>query len=76
MSVTGSNQDARGRLMTAQEVSHEIFQGKCSPEWVRRTVPRKIRLGHSTVRWWESDVIEYIESSKDRSPRPPEGLRE
>ncbi len=53
------------RLMTAQEISNEIFRGHVSPEWVRRNLPKKIDLGHSTKAWWESDVIEYIESRKD-----------
>ena len=29
-----------------------------SPEWVRRSVPGKITLGHSTVRWYDDDVWE------------------
>lgn len=74
---TGAPSPDRGRLMTAQEIALEIFCGRTSPEWVRRTLPQKIRLGHSTVRWWESDVIEYIESRKNiEPPRPPQGAQE
>lgn len=62
---TGSPSPDRGRLMTAQEIAREIFRGNVSPEWVRRKLPKKIDLGHSTKAWWESDVIEYIESRKD-----------
>lgn len=52
------------RLMTAVEISHEIFRGKKSPEWVRKNVPGKITLGHSSVMWYEDDVWAFIESCR------------
>lgn len=51
---------ARGRLLTAEAVAALI--GGVSPSWVRRTVPGKLRLGHSTVRWYEGDVLQWIEA--------------
>ena len=50
----------RGRLMTAKQVAEGIFGGSVSAAWVRRTVGYKRRLGHSTVRWFESDVLAWI----------------
>lgn len=51
---------ARGRLLTAEQVAAELFCGTVSPAWVRRVVPNKIVLGHSTVRWLELDVLAFI----------------
>lgn len=58
----------RGRLMTAQEIAQEIFRGSVSEQWVKRNVAQesKRRLGHSTVRWWEADVVAWI--SKRHTP--------
>ncbi len=53
----------RGRLLTAQEVADII--GDRSPAWVRRTVPHKVALGHSTVRWFEQDVREWLDQCRD-----------
>ena len=50
----------RGVLLTAQEVADMI--GEVSQNWVRRHVPHKVRLGHSTVRWHLHDVKSWIES--------------
>lgn len=50
----------RGRLMTAEQVAAELFSGTVSPAWVRRNVPGKIVLGHSTVRWYELDVRRWL----------------
>ena len=52
----------RGRFMDAKEVAQEIFGGKRGAEWVKRTVPKKKRLAHSTVGWWEYDVLDWIDS--------------
>jgi hypothetical protein len=54
----------RGRLMTAQQVATELFDGTVSPQWVRRNCP-KVTLGHSTVRHFEADVREWIESRRE-----------
>jgi len=58
----------RGRLLTAAQVAETI--GSVSSAWVRRYVPHKLRLGHSTVRWYEHDVLTWIESRQEQdSPR-------
>ena len=60
--------------MTAQEIAQEIFRGSRTAEWVRRNFPNKITIGHSTVRWWEADAIESINSRRDvGSDNPPQG---
>jgi predicted DNA-binding transcriptional regulator AlpA len=46
--------------MTAQQVADMI--GGVSDAWVRRTVPNKLALGHSTVRWFQTDVVNWLES--------------
>lgn len=51
----------RGRLLTPQDVAAIV--GK-PPEWCRRNVPHKVRLGHSTVRWWEYDVRAWLEEQR------------
>ena len=54
----------RGRLLTPAEVAELI--GGVSPAWVRRNVPYKVPLGHSTVRWFEDDVLSWLESRRDQ----------
>ena len=63
----------RGRLMTAQEIAQKIFRGHRSAEWVRRNLPGKKRMGHSTVMWWEAEVIKNIDLGFDHSL--PGGLK-
>jgi len=55
--------------MTAQEIAAEIFRGHRSAEWVRRNLPNKKRMGHSTVMWWENEVIKSIDLGFDHSPQ-------
>ena len=55
----------RGRLMTAREIAQDIFRDHKSAEWVRRNLPNKVVLGHSTVMWYEADVWEFIESRRE-----------
>ena len=43
--------------MTATEVAELCG---VSPEWVKRNMPHKVTLGHSTVRWYEYDVLEWL----------------
>lgn len=52
----------RGRLLTAQQIATEIFNMPSRERWVRQTVApaKKIRLGHSSVFWWEQDVLDWI----------------
>ena len=56
----------QGRLLDAREIARGIFRGTVSAEWVKRNVApeRKLRLGHSTVRWWEHDVLSWIERQR------------
>jgi hypothetical protein len=62
---------ARGRLLTAAQVAAELFSGTVSPAWVRRHVPGKLVLGHSTVRWYELDVRAWIASRRTCAPLQP-----
>lgn len=50
----------RGRLLTGDQVAAELFNGTVSAAWVRRNVPHKVVLGHSTVRWYAGDVQVWI----------------
>lgn len=36
-------------------------------KWVRQTVPNKMRLGHSTVGWFQDDVVDYYEKMRRAS---------
>lgn len=53
------------RLMNAREIASEVLAGKVSPEWVRRNLPQKVTLGHSTVVWFERDVWDWILSRRE-----------
>jgi hypothetical protein len=63
--VVRAPQPFRGRLLDAKQIAGEVFCGHVSPEWVRRNVPDKIPLGHSTVVWYEYDVLDYIHNLKE-----------
>ena len=52
----------RGRLLTADQVAAESFNSTVSAAWVRRNVPHKVVLGHSTVRWYAGDVQAWIDT--------------
>jgi predicted DNA-binding transcriptional regulator AlpA len=52
----------RGRLLTAAQVAAELFNDSVSTAWVRRNVPHKVVLGHSTVRWYAGDVKGWIDT--------------
>ena len=52
----------RGHLLTAAQVADLV--GDVSAAWVRRNVPHKLQLGHSTVRWYESDVRDWLEARR------------
>lgn len=54
----------RGRLLTADQVATELLGGTVRASWVRRHVPGKVVLGHSTIRWWEQDVRAWLESRR------------
>lgn len=57
-------QKRRGRLLNANKIAQELFSETVSPRWVRQNVApeAKMVLGHSTVLWWEQDVIDWLES--------------
>lgn len=55
----------RGRLLNAAQVAAIVFNDTVSPAWVRRTVPGKIILGHSTVRWYEFDVYSWVAQQQE-----------
>ena len=48
--------------MLAKEITELISD--VSEAWVRRNVPNKVTLGHSTVRWFEEDVRRWLEESR------------
>ena len=54
----------RGRLLSAEQVATELLHGSVGPAWVRRHLPHGVRLGHSTVRWFEADVTWWIEARR------------
>ena len=54
----------RGRLLTAVQVAELLFNNTVSSAWVRRNVPHKLVLGHSTTRWFEYDVQAWIETQR------------
>ena len=55
----------RGRLLDPQQVADLI--GGVATSWVRRNMPGKLNLGHSTKRWWEADVLAWIQSRREDS---------
>ena len=57
----------RGRLLTAVQVAELLFNSTVSSAWVRRNVPCKLVLGHSTVRYFEFDVQGWIETQRTPS---------
>ena len=56
----------RGRLMFPSDIREDIFGGRRSESWIRRYfAPEcKIRIGHSTVGWFENDAYNWLESRK------------
>jgi predicted DNA-binding transcriptional regulator AlpA len=50
------------RLLKASQVASELFSGTVSATWVKRNVPGKLRLGHSTVVWAEQDVRAWLDA--------------
>jgi predicted DNA-binding transcriptional regulator AlpA len=61
----------RGRLLTAKQVADECFARTVSAAWVRRTVGNKLTLGHSTVRWFEQDVWDWIDAHREAKYAAP-----
>lgn len=54
----------RGPMLDAETIASRFFTNAVSPKWVRRNVPHKVTLGHSTVRWYEADVVAFVESRR------------
>lgn len=56
----------RGPFMRAWEVAAdpELFNGKVGAVWVRRNVPNRVKIGHSTVGWYRNDVLAFIASRR------------
>jgi predicted DNA-binding transcriptional regulator AlpA len=57
---------SRGRLLFPDQVAEEVFSGRKSCWWIRRHVApeKKLRLGHSTVAWFEADVWAWLEAQR------------
>lgn len=57
---------SRGALLTAEDAANHpaLFNGKVKPQWVRRNVHPKVRLGQSTVLFYEADVRAWIEQHR------------
>ena len=50
-----------GRLLDAEEIAKEIFNGKVSADWVKAKLKAgRVRLGHRTVVWAEYPVRAWI----------------
>ena len=61
------------RLLSARQIAAELFGGTVSEQWVKRTVApnRRLRLGHSTLRWWRSDIQAWLAGHRDVSAAKP-----
>lgn len=60
----------RGRLIQAGEIIRRYFADfdeVPDEEWVRATVPHKIKLSHRKVCWYERDVEQWLESLREDS---------
>jgi hypothetical protein len=59
----------RGRVLSAQQIATEFFSDTRKEKWVRKTVAptRRMRLGHSTLRWYERDVMEWLDGRRGSS---------
>lgn len=57
----------RGRLLDARTIAGELFGGSVGEQWVRRNVPKKITFTKRLIRWWERDVLDWIEDQRMRS---------
>lgn len=57
----------RGALLTDGDVARLLKldepDSKKTRRWVRAHVPKKRRIGHQTVRWFERDVMAWVEST-------------
>jgi predicted DNA-binding transcriptional regulator AlpA len=53
---------SQGRLLFPDQVAELVFHGRKSSWWIRRHVAptKKLRLGHSTVAWFEADIWTWL----------------
>ncbi len=59
--MANQEQEVSTRLVNANYIARKV--GK-SPEWVRRNVPGKIKLGYRSVVWYEHEVDQWIEDRR------------
>ena len=52
----------RGRLLAPDDLAAMLG---VSPMWARKHIPHKLSLGHRTVRWYEYDVMAWLESNRE-----------
>jgi hypothetical protein len=53
----------RGRLLSAEQVASELFNGTVTARWVTRNVRvGKLKLGHIKRAWWENQVRAWLQS--------------
>jgi predicted DNA-binding transcriptional regulator AlpA len=50
-------------IEVARLLKLEKPESESTRKWVRQHVPKKRRLGHNTVRWFEADVLEWVAST-------------
>ena len=55
----------RGKLMDAKDIASDVYRGRVTACWVRRHVPGKMTQGHRTVIWWQYEVLQWIDSTKE-----------
>jgi hypothetical protein len=58
----------KSRLLFVDEIRREFFGDRISAWWIRRNLApdKKIRLGHSTIAWYEHDVVAWIASRQGK----------
>ena len=50
----------RGPMVDARTIAAEMFAGTVSEAWVRANVPGRVKLSHRTIRWYRTDVEQWI----------------
>jgi len=68
-SSAGHPLTARGRLLNAGQIAAELFGDPKKERWIRQSLAPEARmyLGHSTVLWWEHDVLDWLKSKREKS---------
>ena len=52
----------RGPMVDARTIAADLFGGTVSEAWVRANVPGRVKLSHRTIRWYRTDVEQWIAS--------------